>query len=774
MGLWQLNLGCLLLLGLAACTASQGPESLEFGLPASHYETETTREPLALRLLYGMARNFLHVVLPRPFPEDAIRKILQKKFDFLNNCKEIVIYEVGVIFCVALGLLFVILMPSVGFCFSVCRCFNKCGGEMHQRQKKNGPFLKKCFTVSLWAICICVSFGILCGFLANQRLRTQIKRSGNLVNSNFKDIRMLVNEIPEQIKYVTSQFNTTKTRVFTDLDNIKSLLGGGIQEQLRPRVTPVLDNIMAMAESEWLPSLDKHINSVNDILRTDLSGLVQKAKKSFDDIPEMVQQQTMDIISDVKSTLNSISSNIDKMSEQIPFQNKLSIFLDYINRTETYINHYLPLVEKYDMYRWLGGLIICEVLTIIVVFYCLGLLCGTLGYDPKATPATRGCVSNTGGLFLMVGVGLSFLVCWIIMAVVVFTFIVGGNVQKLVCEPYQNRKLFQLLDTPYLINEKWKYYLSGLVLNNPNITLTFEQVYSDCKNNRGIYSTLKLENMFNISEHLDIQKHTSSISKGFENLHINVNNIVLLDDAGRKSLRDFSSSGVDKIDYYSYLAETSKTPTQVDLSAFANDLDAKVRTLPPGNLKDSLKTHVQTLRNLHQDQVVPLQQTMDSAHRSVKELQGVTSGLEAKVNTILASLESAQDFITNRISSIIVEESKQYTERVIIGSFERYLHWVKNTVTEQIASCRPVANTLDSAVDVFLCSYVTDPVNLFWFGMGAASMLLIPALIVAVKLAKYYRCMDSEDVYEDFETAPVKIMKNSNTDLHRHHPNGTV
>ncbi|KAG8510318.1 Prominin-1, partial [Galemys pyrenaicus] len=728
------------------------------------------------------------------------------------NSGWIVVYELGVIVCAGLGLLFVVLMPLVGFCFSVCRCYNKCGGEMHQRQKKNGPFLKKCFAVSLLGICV---FGILCGFVANQYLRTQIKRTGNLVNSNFKDLRTLLNEIPEQVKYATGQFNTTKTRVFSDLDDIKSLLGGGIQEQLRPKVTPVLDNVMAMAEGvtrtrdallnlnmaladakntsarlsaslqdlrqgvedslgdpacsqqpgadvcdgvrgslgqlggntnlDQLPSLDKYIDSINGVLQTNFSGLVQEGNKSFNNIPEVVQEQTVDIISDVKSTLNAISSNIDSISEQVAFQDKVSVFSDYINHTETYINHYLPLVEKYDLYRWLAGLIVCEVLTIVVVFYCLGLLCGTLGYDPSATPARRGCISNTGGLFLMVGVGVSFLVCWVIMAFVVLTFVVGGNVEKLVCEPYHNRKLFQLLDTPYLINEKWRYYLSGLVLNNPNITLTFEQVYSmhreltvslspsDCRNSRGIYATFKLENRYNVSEHLNIEKYTSSISKEFENLNINVGNVVLLDEAGRRSLLDFSSSGVDSIDYPSFLAVTSKAPTKVDLLSFAADLDVKVRKLPPGKLKESLKSHVQTLRDLHRDQVIPLQQKM------------------VKVNSTLASLDSAQDFITKRTSAIIVEESKKYVDTVIIGHFERYLRWVRDAITEQMASCKPVANALDSAVGIFLCGYIISPLNLFWFGIGKATFFLIPALIFAVKLAKYYRCMDSEDVYDEGE-----------------------
>nr|XP_023688620.1 prominin-1-like [Paramormyrops kingsleyae]XP_023692028.1 prominin-1-like [Paramormyrops kingsleyae] len=41
--------------------------------------------------------------------------------------------------------------------------------------------------------------------------------------------------------------------------------------------------------------------------------------------------------------------------------------------------------------------------------------------------------------------------------------------------------------------------------------------------------------------------------------------------------------------------------------------------------------------------------------------------------------------------------------------------------------------------------------NLFWFGLGWATVLLIPSLILSVRLAKFYRRMDTEDVYDDME-----------------------
>lgn len=75
---------------------------------------------------------------------------------FLLFDLQIISYEIGIIICAVLGLLFIILMPLVGFCFGLCRCCNKCGGEMHQRQKKNGTCLRKYFAVSLLVICILI------------------------------------------------------------------------------------------------------------------------------------------------------------------------------------------------------------------------------------------------------------------------------------------------------------------------------------------------------------------------------------------------------------------------------------------------------------------------------------------------------------------------------------------------------------------------------------------------------------------------------------------
>ncbi|CAH7452953.1 Prom1 [Phodopus roborovskii] len=747
-----------------------------------------------------------------------VRKIIRKDFDFTVDPKEIAYYEIGILTCVVLGLLFIILMPLVGYFFCMCRCCNKCGGEMHQRQKHNEPCRRKCLAVSLLVICLLMSLGIMYGFVANHQERSWVKRTEKLAESNYRDLQVFLNETPKQIDYILAQYNTTKNKAFSDLDGIDYLLGGRIRDRLKPKAIPVLDEIKAMAtaikqtrdalqsmnnslksiddettqlsaslttvrnsiegslnssdctsdparkicdsirpglsnlgsnhDTTQLPSVDRELSTVNDIYRTDLESLVKKGYTSIDEIPGKVGNQTMAVIADVKNAVDSISSNIMDVSQSIPIEKVLLEVSHHVNNSYSYFHKELPKLEEYDSYWWLVGLIACFLLTLIVTFFLLGLLCGVFGYDKRATPTRRGCVSNTGGVFLMAGVGFSFLFCWILMILVVVTFVIGANVEKLLCEPYANKKLLEVLDTPYLLKEQWQFFLSGLILKNSSINLTFEQVYRDCKGGLGIYATFHLDNVFNISENLNIEEQTEKIMKELENLNVNIDNIELLDKTGRKNLEDFAHSGIDAINYSMYLKEAEKSPTKVDLLAFASSLEAKADQLPDGKLKQALKTDAQNIRTIHHQQVLPLQQSLNTLKQSVWTLEHTSEKLPEKVSKIIASLDSAQNFLASNISSIVIGETMKFG-RTITGYFEYYLKWVLYAITEKMTSCKPLTNLMDSVVNGVLCRYSTDPLNLFWFGIGKATVFLLPAVIIAVKLAKYYRRMDSEDVYDD-------------------------
>nr|XP_026647936.1 prominin-1 isoform X12 [Zonotrichia albicollis] len=692
---------CLLLLLFCGSTISEvqpiykpPPGTLDFGfVPAKTYDTGAYHEPGAIGILFKIVHAFLYLVQPNTFPQDLIRKLAQQQFGNTQGdyqkpenvvlTLQAIYYEIGFIVSAALGLLFILLLPLVGLCFCMCRCCDNCGGEMHQRQKKNADCQRSCFATFLFVASLIISVGVLCAYAANQHLTNQVRGAKKLVNSNFKDLKIFLNDTPAQIDYLVNQYNTTKDKALSDLNNVGPVLGSRVQEQLGKEVRPALDAALTMAGAiretkealenvsvsvevlqegterlhanltdvkmhlsntlndsacnaaqaastcniirnslaqlninanfSGLPGVSSQLAKINDVLKIDLSSLVQKGYAAFNDTPDLVVNQTRNILSAVpyiKSVLESIGSNITTFTRALPVQKILADLMVHLTQSEAYVQDYFPLVEQYDFYRWLGCLILCCMLVLILVFYYLGLLCGTCGYDKHASPTTRGCISNTGGNFLMAGVGFSFLFSWVLMIVVVLTFVTGGNVEKLVCEPFEDKNLFKVLDTPYLLNKHWKNYLAGIIFKNPNVNLTFEKVYSDCKENKGIYTSLHLEYLFNINELLNISMYTEDVALKIEHIQINLSKIILLDEIGKENLLNFSSSGIDGIDFSAYLTEINKSVTKVDLLSFANDLEARADQLPKGALENALKGHANNIRMIHNQQVVPLEQAM--------------------------------------------------------------------------------------------------------------------------------------------------------------------
>ncbi|KAE8629218.1 hypothetical protein XENTR_v10000395 [Xenopus tropicalis] len=830
----------LVFLLFCGCTVSErtlplnsAPARLDFGyVPTESYETDAYHEPGAIGMLFQIVQGFLYIVQPHAFPQDLVRKVAQQKFGEIRNdyqkpenvvlTLQTIHYEIGFIIAAVLGLLFLLLMPLVGLCFCMCRCCDNCGGEMHQRQKKNGDCQRGCYATFLFVTTLLISVGVICAYAANQNLTNQIRGSKKLVQTNFKDLKTLLNDTPMQIDYVLSKFNVTKDKALSEMNNLGPLLGERVHERLGKDVRPAFDAVLNMAGAiketkealenvsvsvevlqeaidklninlteaklqltstlsdpacsanvaiipcnkianslnqlninanfSMLPDLTHNLIRLNEVLRTDLSNLVQKGYAAFNLTPEMVQNQTRNIegaaIPHMKNVMESIGANITSFSKTIPVLQIMSNISNHITQSETYVREFYPVVEQYDFYRWLGSLVLCCMVALIVVFYYLGLLCGTCGYDQQTSPTTRGCISNTGGNFLMAGVGFSFIFSWILMLIVLVTFLAGGNVEKLVCEPFQERALFKVLDTPYLINSQWKNYLSGVLYQNPSVNLTFEKVYSDCKENKGIFTALQIDNLFNLNEFLNINMYIDEISSRIETLNLDLSNIILLDEKGKRNLEDFSSTGIDEIDFDAFLSEVAKSNTKVDLLAFANELEENADLLPKGALGNALKGHANSIRTIHIQQVVPLEQSMTTLNQSIKLLQRTSFDIEGKVLDVITAVEAAQNLINNNASSVIKQESKKLMDEVI-GYFIQYVQWVKDSIAFDVAGCKPVANVIDTAVDVFLCSYIVDSVNSFWFGLGGATVLLIPAIIFAIRLAKFYRRMDTEDVYDD-------------------------
>ncbi|NXK12204.1 PROM1 protein, partial [Herpetotheres cachinnans] len=68
--------------------------------------------------LVGMVHGFLRLVQPNALPVGGVPVLCCLSF-FIS---QLLLYELGFLVCMAIGLLFIILVPLVGCCFCCCRC----------------------------------------------------------------------------------------------------------------------------------------------------------------------------------------------------------------------------------------------------------------------------------------------------------------------------------------------------------------------------------------------------------------------------------------------------------------------------------------------------------------------------------------------------------------------------------------------------------------------------------------------------------------------------
>ncbi|XP_016332051.1 prominin-1-A isoform X7 [Sinocyclocheilus anshuiensis] len=825
--------------------AAPARTTLDFGfVPSGVYDTVAYYEPGAIGILFNMMHAFLYVVQPNPFPEDLVIRVAKDKFGAIQSeyqkpenivlTLQVIYYELGFVVCAALGLLFTVLLPLVGLLFCLCRCCDNCGGEMHQRQRKNADCLRGLLTTLLLTTTFIITAGVLCAYAANQNLSSQLKSMRRLVKSNLKDLHTFANQTPAQIDYLISKYDTVKQHVLHDLENVGVILGGRIHEELGKDVQPALDAALSMtgikvekaikamrdtkdalenvsltletlqegtvkvqanlslvrgslsnalndpvctdarsseiclnirstlpkleiaANYSSLPDVTNQLDRVNEVLKTDLGQIVEKGFASFNDTPNLVTDQTRNIVEGVKVLLDDVGSNITTFTKLFPVHSTLTNFTKMISHTHSQIEDIYPQVDQMDFYRWICCITLCCMVVLILAFNFLGLLCGILGFDRHATPTTRGCVFNTGGNLLMAGVGFSFLFSWVLMGVITALFLAGGNLEKLVCEPFQTRQLFKVLDTPNLVNSAWKNFIPGYLYNDPEMDLTAYSLYSNCKDNRGIYSALHLDKVFNISAFFNTSVYSKDVSRKFEGMKVDLRGIILLESEGKQNLISFTETGINEIDFAAYLEEVNKGVTLIDLVDFASQLDAQADQLSKGTLQTSLKGHANTVRQIHIQQVIPLEQSMkyvkarSTLNQSIRLLERTSSDLPVRVRDVLAAVDAAQYLISQNATFVINQETEKY-KQTIIGYFKQYIDWIRTSLALEVATCKPLSNIVDTA-EILGCSFLLDSMNTFWFGLGCSTLFLLPSIILSVKLAKFYRRMDTEDVYDDIPT----------------------
>ncbi|XP_067276882.1 prominin-2 isoform X1 [Pseudorasbora parva] len=751
-----------------------------------------------------IVNSFMGSVQPKSFPKDLLVGMINniKTIQTDTVIKEVLLYEIGFLVCVAIGILYIVLMPLIGLFFACCRCCGNCGGRMYQKQKTNINCKRRSFYCSTLLITVLILAGNVCMFLSSTYTSETVMRSSTELTDILENFKSYITTVPEQILQVTKESNKTVDKVEYNLNEIGPLLGKSIQNGLKVSLDPAFNSISEIAEvvnstsagllqlnktldllkpkvdalqanlsavrqrinntmhlsdcvncSTFQPELDKlsldgslEFPDQNDLrsaadkaINANVTGQAEKGRIFFESIPDKVKTQTKGTVLLALLQLQDIKKQISGVTKDLPLD-----VLENIKRpltdVQNSISTYSPEIERSSQISRAVGLVLSCLILLVVICNFLGLLLGSVGLNAKANPTERSGTSNCGGVFFMAGVGFSFLFSWIFMLVVLILFIVGGNTYTLVCKPWQSKELIQVIDTPGLIPG---FNLSGIL--NLKTNLTILNVYSDCQQNKPLWTTFHLNELFNLNDMLNVSKYQTQIYQTFEEANINISNITVLSPEVKSQLYNFSSSA--KSMNFSNIIEQINDLSGTNLSSAAESLDNLAGKQKNITISAQLRGEAKDLRDIQTDITSNIMPLMLELNATIKNLSTVASQINATVENVLKKVGFAQDVLNYNISQIVKNESMLFIE-CQLEIFLAYVRWANQTITERMGRCGPVAAAVDRSVD-FLCKHLVGSLNAFWFSLGWCMIFLIPSIIFSVKLAKYYRRMKYSDVYEN-------------------------
>eukprot|EP00057_Strongylocentrotus_purpuratus_P009557 XP_011664031.1 PREDICTED: prominin-1-like isoform X2 [Strongylocentrotus purpuratus] len=498
--------------------------------------------------------------------------------------------------------------------------------------------------------------------------------------------------------------------------------------------------------------VDSSISELTDVSNRNLSEQALEGAQTFEDIPETLRNTTASDVADIIVTIDELEGTLNEFINTTTYT--LQSFSGQVEPFDDTANDYLTTyAEDYDKYRAYVMYVFYGFILFIVILFLLGLLIGIFSYDRKASPTDRSSCSNCGGLFLMAGAGFVFIFGAFIMLITALTFIIGGPIDRLVCDPLVSGQLFaQTVDKYDGILEDG-YYLGNLVFQDPSVPFQIGGFLDACEQNEAVYTAFLLENLFNITEFTDISSQIPNVDDQFANLTGDFSSVEILTDDTRQTLIDFRDSPADTINWTYFTDELAKVliydaDGNVDsLSSLITALDTDAAATSSSSDATALNDISADLQTLQDDIVDVLLQDASDIASEIVTLTGYTDVIDTNVNDTIANAETAQDYIDNNVGTVVQASVVDYSARVL-GYPEQFVTYATNELETTIGGCRPVYNLWNQAVNT-LCIGILRSFNGLWFTLGWCIVFFMPALIFGVKLAKYFRTMDTTDGYSD-------------------------
>ncbi|XP_053320646.1 prominin-2 [Spea bombifrons] len=745
----------------------------------------------ALSPLFRMDRLFLDAVQPNPFPEDILRVAFRNSSSLKTS--EVIKYEAGYVICAVIAVLFIIFMLVLGIFYCVAesrrrRIFETCDGVICQ------PW--PIFTALVITCCILFA-GLVCSFYLNEKVHQEVRTGTEDFSRTLEDFRSSINSIPQAIEKVTSEFSVPKLKVYEELEKFGVAIGRLANSKLNDEIYPILQNGLQTAKQleraiqlivdvnvtmaklqqgqsavvqqlnthrqtlqrvlsdplcencsqlagnlqtlelslnySQIPSVEEYLNKLSNVRRINMSGIFQQGFQALNEVPKLVNSQTSRTINDAKMTLDRTEQEIKSYVTRIPIRQYTDpINTSLINFKETSTT-YEKEVERYENYRWVVAIVLLCVILLIVACTFLGLLIGLYGLYVDKDPLDSTLKRRPGFILLKVEVYLSFIFSWLLIILVFITFLVGGNMQTLVCKNWANGNIYRFLDNPENLPPNVNLRAQLGLRENASITDLYEQ----CKRGAPIWDIIQM-NTIDLDSAFNITRYTSDLQSKIDSLTVDVEGLDLFTNIAILLLSEYKDAGLGQVPVTNITSRIQTPSLTMNIAQFAGALGSLAANQRDPTIRSELQNKSTSLRG---SSVRELELDTRKLNDSLRSLAELTPTLPSAIDSAIQGVQTLQGPLVRNTIELLKNEGRCLFNQSI-GYFVQYMDWVKRMVTQEISSCRSVPQTLDRA-RIILCDNVTDPWNGFWFCLGWCTFFLIPNVIFSIKSSEHIMPLES-------------------------------
>ncbi|NXC62480.1 PROM2 protein, partial [Aleadryas rufinucha] len=482
-----------------------------------------------------------------------------------------------------------------------------------------------------------------------------------------------------------------------------------------------------------VPSVEKVLKALAGLPRSDFAEMIRQGNGTFNSIPELAVERMAQVIQDLRDDLARTAEKVQSIADGFPLPDYTRPVSEALLKAEDRSQPYLREAERFERYRWIAGTVLCSIILLILACNVTGMALGAYGLSKREDPSDYECRGEAGAKFLLVGVGLAFLFSWLLILLVFATFLVGGNIQTLVCRNWVNQEIYKFIDTPGNLPPSMNLTRQLNLRRDSNLS----SAYRECKSGAGLWEVLQLDRSYDLDEHLKTPKYTADFQKRLGDFMANLGDVRLLRSEGRQDLETFARSGVDEVDYGRFQEEMKNPVVQTSLPGLARNLEGLQKMQRNSTVAGRLAAEARALWQMQNSTVQSQEALVAKLEESVQFLSRLAPHLKERVKRTLATTASVEARLPVQAQQILRQELGCFTRKEL-RYFTQYLNWVGQTLREDVASCQPLATALDNG-RVILCDRIADPWNAFWFSLGCCTFFLIPNIIFAVRLTKHFR-----------------------------------